>query len=225
MATKAELEQQKTFYYAVLRKAQVAEAAGRLREAVELAVSSWPYVDGMMQFERKYEEREFRSIGTIDVVLKLAPLLLHSPSLDDLAVLLKSQKRIDKNASDDLAARLEESRQRMWSAHQLWSHLEQHPGARQDELSKSLGGDQDAWRALAETWERMGVIARTPEGGSFRLLLRTRMHTLARAKCPSCGLVAKASKSRLLEPQSCPKCQKTSELVLLPDEQSSEQAR
>ncbi len=225
MATKAELEQQRNQYSALFEKAFAAEGAHLYREAIGYAIASLPFVDGMMQFERKYENHEFRSVETIDILLKYAPLLLHFPSLDELGVLLKSQKRIDKNASDDLATRLDAARQRMWDAHRLWDHLEENPGARQDELRKTLGGDQDAWRTLAETWQRAGILLRTPEGGSYRLSFQTRMHALARAKCPNCGLVARASKSKLLEPQTCPKCRKTAELVLLPDDATTEQTR
>ncbi|MBI5367313.1 MAG: hypothetical protein HZA54_09770 [Planctomycetes bacterium] len=217
MATKAECEAQQVQYYALLREALAAEDAGRFREAVEFAVASWCFVDGMMQFERKFESREFRSVETIDLVLKNAPLLFHSSSLAELAILLRTQKRIDKNASDDLAARLGAARLRMWDGHRLWSHLEQQPGARQDELRRCLGGDQDAWRSLAEAWDRMGILERTPDGGSYRLDLATRLQAPAPAKCPCCGLVGRTTKSTLLEPLECPKCHSHVEFVLLDD--------
>jgi len=213
--TKAELERHQAEYYALVTQVRSALQSRRFHLAIELAVSAWPYIDGMMQFERRYESKEFKSIEAIDVVVRLAPLLFDFQCLNKLADLLKAQRRIDKNASADLAANLSNAQALMWEAHRLWKHLEANLDARQDELRKNLGGDQDRWRGIAEEWERIGVVRRTPDGGSYRLALCTRMDEPVHGKCPSCGVVAKARKARMLVETPCPKCGVLARFVIL----------
>jgi hypothetical protein len=203
---KAELEQHHTQYYAVLSETRETLQGGDYKKAVDLAVSSWEHIDGMMQYERKYNGRDSVEVEAIDTVLRFAPLLFDFECLNKLDVLLKGQRRIEKNTSADLTNLRAKARELMWEAHRLWNHLEQHPNSRQDELRRSLSGDQDRWRSMAETWEKMGLLSRTPEGGSYRLSLSTRMDEPILAKCPSCAALGKAPKSKFLDDVTCPKC-------------------
>jgi hypothetical protein len=216
--TKAEMELARANYFARLSDARLALQTGLYAIAIQHAVSSLEFVDGMMQFERKYEKREFKSIETIDIVLRYAPLIFDYQSLDALDSLLRSQKRIDKNASADLAAMLARARQLMWDAHRFWDLLEQSREFRQDEARKTLGGDQDCWRWLAESWEAMGYLRRTPEGGSYRLALITRMDDAVMARCPECGATGRAPKSKVLYEINCPKCRARVCFVILSKE-------
>ena len=200
------MEAHRAEYQTLMGKARSAERDGLYRRAVELALSSWDHIDGMMQYERRYEDKEFANIQGIQMILKYAPLLFDFPSLDALETILKNCRRIEKNTSDDLAQKLAEARALMWDAHRLWDHLERHPGARQDKIRRSLGGDQDAWRSIANAWQKMRLLRRTPEGGSYRLALSTRMGEVVSGKCPSCGGIATAPKAMLLEPLPCPEC-------------------
>ena len=79
---KTEMEQHHTAYHEKVAKARSAERTGLYRRAMQLALSSWEHVDGMMQYERKYENAEFDTIPAIEMVLKYAPLLLDFESLD-----------------------------------------------------------------------------------------------------------------------------------------------
>ena len=212
---KAELEEHRSRYQALMSRARAAQREGLYREAVELALSSWDHVDGMMQYERRYEKREFASIESIDVVLRFSPALLDFPSLDKLEALLKDYRRIDKNTSESLVEKLAAARSLMWQAHGMWDHLEQHPDTRQDELRQILGGDQNQWRSLAEMWEKMGLVCRTPEGGSYRLALSTRMGKVVPGKCSSCGAVSEAPKAMFLEELACPDCHTKAMFVML----------
>jgi hypothetical protein len=214
--TKAELESHCARYHQLAGQMRESHQAGDISKAVELAASAWPFIDGMMQYERRFAEREDHArIECIDYVLRYAPLMFKQTLLDDLSQLLKSQRRIDKNSSADLAGELESARVRMSDAHHLWSHLESEVEGRQDELRRLLGGDQDNWRWMAETWEQMGLISRRSEGGSYRLRFVTRMTDLMRAKCPACGVTGKAAKEKLLDERSCPKCRTKVHFVIL----------
>lgn len=221
--TKSEMHSHQSLYHASISKSRLALRNGEYPRALEFAESSWQYIDGMMQYERKYEDRESFSIEAISIVLKMAPLLLQISSLTNLEVLLKNQKRIVKNSHDDLAVQLSAATELLWMAHRLWDYLEVNAGARQDELRRRLGGDQDQWRALAEGWEKMGLITRRPDRGSYSLFLSTQMNIETLAKCPGCGAVASAEKSLFLEHVACPTCHSEVSFVLLGTDSSTSQ--
>jgi len=220
--TKAEMEYHQQCYHSLMAIARASEQAGMYRVAVEKALASWEHVDGMMQYARKYENKEFSSVPAIDLILKYAPLLLDFGSLDALERLLKDCRRIEKNTSDSMGDKLTSARAFLRDAHRLWDHLEWNPGARQDELRRLLGGDQDRWRGMAEAWDRMGLLRREPEGGSYRLSLFTRMGEVVPAKCPACGNVFEAPKSMCLEEMACPECKASVLFVILPSRPSGD---
>ncbi|CAN5520817.1 hypothetical protein BH09PLA1_BH09PLA1_35560 [soil metagenome] len=195
--------------------ARQAERQGLYQHAVQLAVSAWENIDGMMQYRRKYEEAEFKSVSAIDFVLKYAPLIFEFETLNKLDTLLRTQKRIDKHASDDLASSLATAMTEMWANHRLFNFIESNPECRQDSLRSHLGSDQEYWRWVAEAWEKMGLVCRTPEGGSYRLALATRLGQLIDGKCPACGHVDRAPKGMFLEELACPSCAQSVLFVLL----------
>ena len=217
---KTEMEDHKASYHALMDKARSAERNGHYREAIKAAVAAWEYVDGMMQYEQKYglyadQDKGFNSVSAIEMVLKYAPLLFDFQNLDALENLLKNFRRIEKDTAQNLPEKLDAARARMWNGHRLWNHLEQNPDTRQDELRRILGGDQDLWRTVAEGWDAMGLLRRTPEGGSYRLTMATRMDEVVKAKCSSCGQIAEDAKAKFLEPTVCSKCHATSLFVIL----------
>ena len=211
---KSEMVEHYRLYHGLVKAARSLVSQGEFGRAVAKCREAWDHADGMMQYGRKYEYQEYSSLEAIEIVLKRAPLLFDFESLDALEELLKSFRRIDKNTNKNLAKGLTASRDLMCRAHELWNCLEAKPGVRQDQLRRILGADQDQWRKIAESWDRMGVVAREKEDASYRLYLRTRMDANATARCPSCGFLHEAQKSSLLEKQHCPKCQTEGQFVL-----------
>src|SRR4051794_39311350 len=123
--TKAEMEGHHAAYHAVVAKARQAQQSGLYPEAIAFAMSSWEHVDGMMQYDRKQSgNADVATIEGIEIVLNCAPFVLDVQSLDNLDELLKSQRRIIKNTSENLTQRLSTSRTLLWAAHDLWNHLE-----------------------------------------------------------------------------------------------------
>jgi len=200
-------------YHQLLKDARALESQGQFGAAIAKAREAWGHADGMMQCGRKYNDEDYSSLEAVEIVLKHAPLVFDFDSLNQLQGLLKSIRRIEKNTEENLADRLRASQELMRAAHKLWNCLETEPGIRQDQLRRILGGDQDQWRKIAESWERMGAIIREKEGGSYRLYFRTRMEATVPAKCSSCGFSHKAQKSMFLEKQDCPRCRTKSEFV------------
>lgn len=212
---KADMEAHHAEYHRLMNEALVAVRRGMYQEAVRLAVCSWDYVDGMMQYARKYEQLDFDSVTSIDLVLKYAPVLFDFEKLNLLDNLLRNQRRIERDTADDLGAMLAEARVLMWDAHRLWTHIENNPDAQEDTLFQALGGRRDRWRAIAEAWDEMGILIRKREKDSCRLSFSTRMGEIVWAKCPRCGKQAEAPKAMFLEPLKCPGCGDATLFVIL----------
>jgi hypothetical protein len=202
--TKAELTSDAERYHEWAEKARLSLAAGRIDEAIAHAVASWDFVDGMMQFERRWADKEFDEIETISLVLEHAPVMLHSESLTKLAQLLKAQKRIDKNASDDIAGRLAQAAAVMQTAHRTWSLIEATDSHRPSDKTE---------KAILARWEDLGFVRRCESG--WRAVTQSTSRT--QAKCPSCGAIVSGPRLKLLHELDCPKCHRTVEFTLLTD--------
>jgi hypothetical protein len=215
---KAEMEAESFQYRVKMKLAADAERRGLYRDVVDAAVSGWPYVDGMVLYQRKYSDNDVARIEAFDLVLRYAPLLLDFRPLMGLELLLAEYKRVLKQAFPALTQRLGAARAQLMANHRLWAYLEQHPGAEQEALGRVLGGDQDGWRAVAEAWDHMGLLIRVPAGRSYRLTETTRMAEVIPGKCPNCGQVQRAPKAALLEPIACTSCGSCGAFVLLSDD-------
>jgi len=217
---KADLEAHRDQYKSLFDQAKQAEAGGRYHRTIELALDACAFIDGMMRFETKYSEKEFASVGAIDLVLKYAPFYFDLESLDRLESLLDEYRRIERDTSHDMGAKLTAARHQTWENYRLWNHIEAEGSVRQSELRGAFGGDQTDWRDVVEQWVSMGVLSRVSEGGSYRVTITTRMESPADGKCPGCAAVVNASKSELIGRFRCPKCGRLGPAVLLSSEAS-----
>ena len=187
---------------------------GAFLQALDTAIQSFDVIDAMMQFERKYEKRQFDRIEAIDIVLRYAPILFHTTSLEALNNLLKNQKRIDKNADADLAADLRCAYEKMWIAHALWEHLERSPSVPLGELSAKTQ-DQRQARAILNEWVRMGLVDVTGATQETFVRLATNLLERVPAICSLCGVHIQGTKYKLLESRDCPGCHRPSTFVLI----------
>ncbi len=216
---KIELEEHNAKYQSLVLEAHLAHQHGLVRKAVQLAVESWDYIDGMMQYERKYNQQECVSIEAIDLVLRYAPVLFDSAKLDKLDTLLANKRRIERDTLVNIGDKVAAARCVMRDAHRLWDYLERNADVRQDKLRQILGGNQDEWRGICEAWEKMGLADRVPEGKSYRLNLSTRLGQVVKGKCSRCGEVSEAPKAFFLEELTCPGCRKRTWFVILVSKQ------
>ena len=213
--TKAEMQQHHAQYESLIAQAQAARREGLCQKAIQLALAAGEHIDGMMQYERKRDDTRFTGIEALDIVLRYGPLLLDFRSLDKVEQFLVGCRRIEKNTCVDYEQELVKAKARMWQNHKFWDYLEKNPDCRQDELRQRLGGDQEDWRRRAEQWADMGLLRRSPEGGSYRLALMTQMREVVKAKCPSCGNVAEGAKAEFLDSVPCCACRGNVLLVIL----------
>lgn len=215
MAKKAELEADRIEYHQRLNLAKSHLAAQEYAKCISCALEACGFADGMMQFERKYEDREFKSIESVDLVLELCPLVLDSRSLASLETLLKEQRRIDRNTADDLSGRLREAQLQLLCVYRVLDCLERVADRSMDEMLARLGGQKKPWRKLIKGLEEVGLINLTDDGGNIRVSLITRMGSVVHAKCSSCGVIGRAEKRRFLGEIKCPKCRSSSLFVIL----------
>lgn len=212
---KADLQADQTAYDAILSMAREAERAGLYGEALEHATRAWPHLEGMMQFERRWEGAEFRSVPCIDLVLRLAPPLLHERALNALGELLKARKSIDRHASDDLAARLRLAREQLQLAYRLWRQLETAPSTPQVSLGVVLGAPQSVVLETLDRWVEMGIAARAGVGSSLEISLSVDLGRPTLAKCPVCGTTHTLPRRQAVAATDCPDCNQRTELTLL----------
>jgi hypothetical protein len=212
---KAEMEVHSKEHWAIVFKARAARDAGMHQEAVELAATSWPHIDGMLQFERKNAGSQTMHIDAIEIVLALAPFLMDYSKLDALEELVATQRRVAKASNRDLAIALSSARTAMWESRKLWNYLELQPQWREDHLLGILGSESAYWSPFFDIWIQMGVLRRVVESGEVQLSLATQMNESVFAKCPSCAAVGKAEKTTCLKTVPCPKCGKNVLFVIL----------
>ena len=215
--TKAELETAHRLYQGTMCKVQRAQEDGDYPGAVKHAVSSWKYIDDMLQYERRYLDRaEFASIESIDCVLQYAPLFFDFQSLDKLETLLKTTRRVEKSITSDTVQSLIEARDLMQNAHRLWNYLEHQALSEPHDPRSIFSGDDSDWHRIVTVWEGLGLIQRLNDGNRCCLKLSEFAEEEVRGKCPSCGVVGTGPKSQFLEEQQCPVCQGIVDIVLLP---------
>jgi len=218
---KAEMEEHARLYHSIMKKVSKLERVGLIHDATISAVSAWDHIDGMMQYENRYENKEFETIPAIEIVLRYAPMLFEFEMFDRLEKLLAQRRRIDNKTSTSLKDQLAIARDHLNDNHRLWNHIESQGPIKQRNLRQTLGGQQDYWRSVCETWELMGMVRRVPDAGSYQVSHTTRMGEIITGKCPKCGSTAEAPKSMLLEPMTCPKCKKSVSFVFLSPSDSS----
>lgn len=213
--TKVEMESHRNEYHALVSKARAAIQSGAHLQAVQMAVSSWPHIDGMMQYERKHEKMDLVHLEGVEIVLAHAPYLLDFESLNQLDNLLKSQRRIEKNTSADLAENVAKSRALMREAYDFWSFLESSQDSPEQQLNENWKRNQVSWQSIAKTWEAMGLIRRSSNRDPKGFVFSTQMRAHSVGKCSSCGAIGKAAKAKFLQKMACPKCKTTAYFVIL----------
>ena len=149
---KAEMEAHNLQYDDYMAVAQSAEEHGLFKGAVKAAISAWDFIDGMMQYRAKYADAKFSSIPAIDLVLKYAPLLLDSKSLDRLEQLLRERSaHVPRNTSEDVAEELKAARGQDVGKSPIARISAANSRARTGGVTQDIRvSAQDHWRSVAE---------------------------------------------------------------------------
>ncbi|MGC4002557.1 MAG: hypothetical protein QM811_05195 [Pirellulales bacterium] len=204
--TKSDLEASYNAYHSGFTFCKLHLQENRYAQAVELASTTFPHLEGMIHFEKKYNKIDIDDIGVINLIIRFAPVVLDIESLSALEIVLLNNKRIKKIANRDYLSELEFAKTKLYEANRLWMGLENRKINFQADIGKTLGGDQDWWRWLCECWELAGLIHRVPQSNSYKISLASYMHEVVSGKCPTCGACASGKQSLFWDSVKCPKC-------------------
>jgi len=204
----------KAAYDEQLAHALAAQESGDFTLAIECSVRAWRHVEGMMRHDMKYENETFGSLPCVDLVLELAPLLLHHAALRSLDRLLTDRQWIERKTTERLALRLHTAREKMRQLQRIWSHVEGNPGITDSELIDTLQVPADLVHSALAGWQKAGLLDRIVDGHA-RLYLVTDLAARWRAKCAACGRLLAAPKRAFLVEAECPGCHHSSSFVLV----------
>ena len=216
---KADLEFDHEEYLAALEQAQLAMRTADLADAVAHAVQSFEHVDGMMQFEKRYNDVESVAVDTVSLVIENAPLVFDNDALDKVESLLASKKRIERNAQGHLREKLAAAREAIREVGLVWDHIDRLQESTDAREWFAIPCKTARWRFIVSAWSAMGIIRPVERDGADAFEWVTRMDAATRAKCSSCGTLAKGPRVRLLEPAVCPACRQKVSFVLVGDEE------
>lgn len=200
--TKAEVEAEHAQYTECVRAAIAALESRDVETALRHAVAAWDFVDGMMQYERRYNKAEFVSIAAIDIVLDIAPFVFDLASLNRLEALLKSQRAIVRNTTTAFRERLSVARETVRHVALIWERMANADGHVAIDEWRRLHCDRHIWESVTRLWLSVGLI----ESSGDTLRWATRMNGITTAKCSACGVLARGPKDRLLDDAKCPSC-------------------
>lgn len=203
MATKAELEWQCNTFNTISSQAELAYTEGKLTVSIDFALQSLQFIDGMIQFEKRFKKSEVIQQPTLKLILVNAPIIFRFQAINDVEEFLNRTKRVEKNSSIDWRKMIEEARRLLDSALHLWQLIETE--------SDINCVDRIGRVYLLNAWERMGVVTHQLQGYSITSAMNARY----RAKCFGCGQVFDSNKDSLLSEMSCPVCKTMQYFVIL----------
>lgn len=195
MATKAELEDAHTRYGQLCAEVARAEAGRTVEGALAQARTGWQLVFPALAYARRWVKPAALTAPTVDCVLRLAPPLFRGDALEELERWYATGTRTERNSLPDLPAQLQNAREALVRAVELWRALSASPSA--------IVRPADARdSAIARIWLSVGAVAAGPNG--LRRVSDPRQP--ARGKCFECGTLLAVPLVKLLEPYPCPKC-------------------
>lgn len=213
--SKDEIREHAARYDELQACARAAEARGEYFTAIEHARGAFPFINGMMQFREQSEGASFESIETIDMVLRLAPPLFDTASLDELEALLKAKRRIAKETNVDEKTQFVVAREQIRVAHRLWNFIEANPAVNSDQIAAHLQLVKSLWSGLLDFWVKANLLTVHDDSGQATYGFEHSTDHVIIAKCGLCGIACKGPKHRFLQQQECPRCQQSSLFVLV----------
>jgi hypothetical protein len=210
MATKAELEHADRRYREHCERARHHFAAKEFPDALDNSEKALAFVDGMMQYQRKYMSQEFDSIEAIDIILLVAPALFRQSSIDAIVRLLSTYRRVERNTAANLGQKVDDAYKRLFHMRRLWNQLSDPD----DKMNQCDPSDAETLFAM-EVWRHVGLVSVTDQGALRSYVPATRMNQMMRCKCFSSGASGKSRKSVLLDKVECPRCRTHGYFVMI----------
>lgn len=210
MATKAELELGRKACHAMALDAIKAEQRHEYTRVIDIAVQSLPLLDTAMQYERKYLKIEQPPTPTIRLILEYAPLFFRQHAIDQVAELLKQNKKIERLSGQDLKSSVDRARELLEESAVLWNTLES-----EDKTLHAANETGGRWSSILEIWQRAGLVVASTKSSPIKWSLRTRFNASVWAKCSECGRVVENRKIHFLSLAKCAGCKTDTNHVIL----------
>lgn len=207
MATKAELQAAYERCEQIRRGASAAETAREFMQAVKQAETALPYQHPSVSFQRRFLKTPTPTTPAVDVVLRYAPAFFLGGSLDAVQAWYDGGTKTERTALPDMPKRIDAARKTLTHSVELWGVLAEHPSAVLRPPVTPLT------KAVVPIWVSAGVIAIRPQEPSAYIRVSDPRRQ-AVAKCSGCGRERTAPLAELLEPATCPGCQKRCAFVL-----------
>ena len=202
----AELEAHHDAYADSERTIRAMVENGEFLTVFSVCTASFPHIVPAIQFRRKRGiTPETPDLSAFTTICKYAPPLFEHAVIESLLEFVKSSRFLLQSDGNFLEL-IEVARQREQLAHLLWNHFERHPGMCQRDIRAELGVVQEDAADIVELWERLGVLDRKADDGSYHLHFRTRLDTEVTGRCPNCGVRGKGRKDAFFPPVKCQKC-------------------
>ena len=168
-----------------------------------VCTDSFPHIVPAIKYRKKKNiTPDIPNFLAFTTIWKYAPPLFEHTAIESLFEFIKSSRVLtqsEKNFLDSIDA----ARKREQLAHQLWNHLENHPGMLQRDIHTKLGVVQKDAVNIVELWEELGIVDRQSENGSFWINFCTRLDTEAVGLCLNCGVRGKGRKELFLRSVAC----------------------
>lgn len=210
------MQEHSRLYGHYLSQAKKEIAAGNCYLAIQSCVASFEYINLMMQHEQKQNDRQFETIETIEIVLNYAPALFDTESLASLAKILKTQKRIDKHATDDLAAKTKTALEIIAVAHKIWNELENNNLYDLPQLLVHVDSEyRERIEEIVQIWTSLGYVQLRQQANKLFPTIPLPQEVMMKGKCPHCGVVVNGKKYHFWRANNCPKCRTESFFVIV----------
>jgi hypothetical protein len=202
----AELESHHDAYADSERTIRAMVEKGEFPTVFSVCTASFPHIVPAIQFRRKRGiVPETPELSAVTTICKFAPPLFEHTRIE-LALEFVRSSRVLMQSERNFLDLIEVARKREQLAHLLWNHLERHPGMLQRDIRKQLGVVQEDAVNIVDLWERLGILDRQPENGSYQLYFRTRLDAEVTGRCPNCGVRGKGRKDAFFPSAKCQKC-------------------
>jgi hypothetical protein len=207
VATKAELQAAYDFCEQIRRGVSAAETARDYPLAAKTAETALHFQHASVSFQRRFLKSPKVTTPAVDVILRYAPPFFLSKALDAVQVWYDGGTKTERTALPDLPGRIEVARKVLARAVELWGVLAESQSAVLKLPATPLT------KAVVPLWVSAGVVLLRPqEPGSYSRVSDPRRPAVA--KCSGCGKDRTAPLTDLLEPATCPACNKRCAFVL-----------
>lgn len=179
---------------------------GCFPQVFSICTASFSHIIPAIRYRKKKGiTPELTDLTAFTTIFKYAPALFEYAVIESLFEFINSS-RVLLHAEADYLNSVKAARKQEQLAHRLWNHIEHHSGMLQRDVRTELGVIPDNAIEIIEVWEKLGILLRHAEDGTYRLIFKTRLDTELTGFCPNCGVHGKGRKELFFRPVKCQKC-------------------